>query len=73
MMTASYPAASALLAFTSKSQAPRWISATCGSVAEAGVKSLASHPEVELPASGPGGIWTSFVGTTVPVTSPVPE
>jgi hypothetical protein len=52
---------------------PRWISATCGSVAEAGVKSEASQPLWEVLAVAPGGITMSFVATSVPVTSPVSE
>ena len=33
---------------------------------------MASQPEVEL-GSGVGGITMSFVGTSCPVTSPLPE
>jgi len=61
----------ALLALSSKVQVPRWMSATAGS-AGAGVKSPGSQPELEL-GSGVGGITMSLVGTTTPVTSPVPE
>jgi hypothetical protein len=71
MITASYPAATALVAFCSKVQVPRWISATAGS-AGAGGKSPGSQPEVEL-GSGVGGITMSLVGTSGPVTSPLPE
>jgi len=62
----------ALFALSSKVQVPRWISATAGSLAGAGAKSPGSQPEVEL-GSGVGGITRSLVGTTTPVTSPVPE
>jgi len=72
-MTASYPAATALFALSSNVQVPRWTRATWGSVGEAGVKSAASQPELDEPGSAPGGIWMSFVGTTVPVTLPLPE
>ena len=60
-----------MAAFTSKKQVPRWISAIDGP-AGAGAKSLASQPEVEL-GVGVGGTTMSLVGTTVPVTSPLPE
>src|SRR5690606_3826747 len=49
------------------------MSATWGSVVDAGTKSDASQPLVELLAADAGGIITSVVGTTVPVTSPLPE
>ena len=62
----------ALLALSSKVQVPRWMSATAGSSAGAGVKSASSQPEVEL-GSSVGGITMSLVGTTTPVTSPLPE
>jgi hypothetical protein len=61
-----------LAALSSKKQVPRWIRAICGSVAEAGVKSPGSQPEVEL-GSGVGGITKSLVGTMLPVTLPLPE
>jgi hypothetical protein len=63
----------ALLALSSKVQVPRWMSATAAS-AGAGVKSPGSQPEVEFGGGvGFGGITTSLVGTTTPVTSPLPE
>ncbi len=48
------------------------MSAISGSVGDAGAKSDASQPEVDPGVAG-GGIWTSLVGTTRPVTSPLPE
>ena len=71
MIAASYPAAAALAALTSKVQVPRWINATAGPVGAAG-KSAASQPESVVPASPAGGNSTS-IGTTVPVTSPLAE
>ena len=55
MTAASYPAAWALSALMGKSQVPRWISATCGSVVDAGVKSPGSQPLSNVLARGPGG------------------
>ncbi len=72
MIAASYPAAAAFAAFTAKSQPPRWISAICGAVVEAGVKSAGWHPAFEL-GSGVGGRTLSSTGTTWPVTSPLAE
>ena len=69
MTTASYPAATALLTFFSKVQVPRW---TCGSVAEAGMKSDVRQPAHEL-AVEVAGMTLLNSGTRVPVTSPSPE
>ena len=69
MITALAPAAMALLALTTKSQVPRWISAMLPAGKPA--KSVASHPLDEL-GSGVGGRVRS-TGVTGLVTSPLPE
>jgi hypothetical protein len=54
-------------------QVPRWTRAICGSVAEAGVKSPTAQPALDELGVGPGGLWLLLAGTSLPVTSPLPE